>query len=85
MARDLDKLKEKLWEQFEKAVEKQKTYSDYDTSSSSYPHNHAIDNRNAIVNIANAIIGAEREQREQAREKREENERKNGISLPGKG
>lgn len=85
MARDLEQLKQILWEQFEKAVERQKKYYDSDTASNYYPSNNAITNRNAIANLANGIANIEREQREAAREKHEENERKNGITLPGKG
>lgn len=80
MARDLNRLKEELWTQFETAVKKQKDYEDRTYSSSSTPSNFGIDGRNSIANLAGAIVNVERELRERE-EKAQEAEK---LSLPGK-
>jgi len=64
MARDFDALKDALWTQFEKAVEKQDKYEDPSISREYTPTNMAIMGRNSIANLANAIINLEREERE---------------------
>ena len=77
MARDLDRLKEVLWEQFEKAVERQTRYEDSSSSGSSTPSNFAIAGRQSIGTLARAIVEVEREMRETE-------ERANGLRMPGK-
>jgi hypothetical protein len=64
MARDLDRLKEVLWAQFEKAVERQQRYEDSSNSGSSTPSNFAIAGRQSIGTLAQAIVDVEREMRE---------------------
>ena len=77
MERDLDKLREVLWEQFEKAVERQPKYEDYSTAGSSTPSNFAIAGRQSLGTLAQAIVDVEREMRERE-------EQVNGLRLPGK-
>lgn len=81
---DLDDLKRVLQEQFRAAVKRQPNYEDSNYASSSTPHNPAIQNRMAIAELANALINLNREQREARRDQQEQEERKNGIKLPGK-
>ena len=78
MPRDFDTLRDVLWTKFEKAVERQSQYEDRSNAGSSTPTNFAIDGRNAIANLASALVNLERE----ARERNSEN---NPIRLPGKG
>lgn len=80
MARDLNRLKEELWNQFETAVTKQSNYEDSRSSGSSTPSNFGIAGRNSIANLANAIVNVEREMRERE-EKAQEADK---LSLPGK-
>jgi len=61
--RTLEELKDTLWQQFDKAVERQPSYYDNDYASSSYPTNHAVQNRIAMGQIADAIVNIEREMR----------------------
>lgn len=82
MARDLDTLKEKLWDVFERAAGK--TYEDSTASGSSTPFNPTIENRKMLAEVARAITGIEQEQRAQRNEQREEEERKSGPKMPGK-
>ncbi|MEZ0223686.1 MAG: hypothetical protein ACAH83_03970 [Alphaproteobacteria bacterium] len=63
MARDLERLKEVLWNQFEKAVERQPDYEDRGDSGSSTPSNFAVAGRQSIGTIAQAIVDVEREMR----------------------
>ena len=77
MARDLERLKEVLWEQFEKAVERQPRYEDCSSAGNSTPSNFAIAGRTSIGTLAQAIVDVEREMREK--------EQKNsGFTLVGK-
>ncbi len=77
MTRDLEQLKNVLWEQFDEAVKKHPEYDDSTYSGSSYPFNPTIENRSAIANIAQAIVAIEREQREAQ-------EQTLGRPMPGK-
>ena len=77
MARDLDRLKEVLWEQFEKAVERQPKYEDSSCSGSSTPTNFAVAGRQSIGVLAQAIVDVEREMREKE-------EQAHGFRLVGK-
>jgi hypothetical protein len=61
--RTLEELKETLWKQFDKAVARQDSYYDNDYASSSYPTNHAVQNRAAMGALADAIVNVERELR----------------------
>lgn len=63
MARDLDVLKEALWEQFEKARKHSNYYDDYGTSSGNHPASQA---RMALAEVAKAIVAVESEQRARA-------------------
>lgn len=63
MARDLERLKEVLWEQFERAVDRQRNYEDSSNSGTSTPSNFAIAGRTSIGTIAQAIVDVEREMR----------------------
>jgi hypothetical protein len=80
MARDLNRLKDVLWDQFEKAVARQPDYEDRYNADSGTPTNFATAGRQAIGTLAQAIVDVEREQRKQS----EREEAKNGIRLPGK-
>ena len=84
MARNLDQLKETLWTHFEAAVKRHPQYEDSSGTSASTPFNPTIENRNAIANLANALVNLEAEQRAQRAEKLADDERKNGMKLPGK-
>lgn len=84
MARDLDTLKETLWTHFEAAIKRHPQYEDSTNSGQSTPFNPTIENRNAIANLASAIVSIENEQRAQRAEKLADDERKNGMKLPGK-
>jgi|GEM_PF-2500161 len=76
MARDLETLRDRLWEIFEEAHSRHKEYSD--GSPASYtPFNPKIQNRNAMANLGRAIAGIEQEIR-----LREESQ--NGFRLVGK-
>lgn len=77
MARDLETLKNILWEQFEAAVKRQPSYEDSNYSGSSTPFNPSIEGRKSLALLASAITGIEAEQREQAADG-------DSISLPGK-
>ncbi len=76
MARDLDRLKDVLWEQFEKAVDRQPKYEDYSSAGSSTPSNFAIAGRQSIGTLAQAIVDVEREMRER--------DEQGGLRLIGK-
>ncbi len=78
MPRDLDTLRDVLWTQFEKAVERQGKYEDPSSTASYTPTNMAIMGRNSIANLADAIVNLEREKRERSVDS-------NTIKLPGKG
>lgn len=77
MARDLERLKEVLWDQFEKAVERQPRYEDSSNSGSSTPSNFAIAGRQSIGTLGQAIIDVEREMRERE-------DQTSSLRLPGK-
>jgi hypothetical protein len=77
MARDLDRPKEVLWDQFEKAVARQPDYEDYPRAGSSTPSNFAVAGRQSIGTLAQAIVDVEREMRER-------DEQGNGLKLIGK-
>lgn len=77
MARDLYRLKEVLWDQFEKAVERQPKYEDCSSSGTSTPSNFAVAGRQSIGVLAQAIVDVEREMREKE-------EQANGFRLVGK-
>lgn len=59
MSRDLETLKSALWDNFEKAVARQKKYEETDSD-------RAIAARAAMAKLATAIIQTETEQRLQA-------------------
>lgn len=61
--RTLEELKDTLWKQFDKAVERQGSYYDQDYASNHYPTNHAIQNRIAMGSLADAFVNVERELR----------------------
>ena len=91
MARDISTLKKILWEQFETAVERNPDYEDSDDTAENTPFNPTMENLQSIAQLAEAIVPVEREQRAAAREQRtiqrqqrDDNERKNGLTLPGK-
>lgn len=69
MARDLERLKEVLWTQFEKAVEKQPRYEDRQDAGSSTPTNFGIAGRQSIASLAQALVDVERELREREEQK----------------
>ena len=74
MARTLEDLKAILWRNFEAAAEAQSQYknplhSNETRDNYASPANYAIQNREAMAHLAEAIIAVEREQREAAREK----------------
>ena len=75
MKRDLETLRDKLWEVFEEAAERHSSYEDSNRSSS--PFNPKAANRNAMANLAKAITGIETELRLC-------NEEQNGLRLAGK-
>lgn len=77
MARDLERLKEVLWDQFEKAVERQPQYEDRNSTSSSTPSSFAVAGRQSIGTLAQAIVDVEREMRKKE-------EQANGFRLIGK-
>ena len=77
MARDLETLRDTLWEVFEEARGRHKDYEDRTHSGSSTPFNPKIENRNAMANLGKAIAAVEREIREQ-------DETQNGLRLVGK-
>lgn len=64
MPRDLETLKDVLWTQFEKAVERQAKYEDPSSTGSYTPYNIAVSGRNSLADLANAIVNVEREARE---------------------
>lgn len=81
--RTLEELKETLWKQFDRAVARQESYSDYDASSQYYPSNHAIQNRIAMGAIADSIVNVERELRVRekiAEEQKIEDDVNDGLS-----
>ncbi|MBI1216696.1 MAG: hypothetical protein GC185_12870 [Alphaproteobacteria bacterium] len=77
MKRDLETLRDVLWEQFEKAVERQPKYEDSSSSGEYTPSNFAVAGRQAIGQLGKAIVDVEREIRER-------DEQANGMKLPGK-
>lgn len=77
MKRDLETLRDKLWEVFEEAAERHSSYEDNNYSNSSTPFNPRTTNRNAMANLANAIAGIETELRLR-------DEEQNGLRLAGK-
>ncbi len=62
MARDLEALKEVLWDQFDKARKHSDYYDDYGTSSGNHVASQA---RMALAEVAKAIVAVESEQRAQ--------------------
>ncbi len=66
--RDLNELKVHLWAQFDKAIQRQRNYKDHDQDYSRdyHPSNFAIQGRQSIALLAQAIIALETEQRRQA-------------------
>jgi uncharacterized membrane protein len=68
---------ETLWEVFEDSVEKSSDYEDDYSSGSSTPQNFGIQNRQAIAQLAEAIL-------ETRKADAAENRQENGIKLPGK-
>ncbi|HEX2751569.1 MAG TPA: hypothetical protein VHP34_00375 [Alphaproteobacteria bacterium] len=74
MPRDLETLRDTLWEIFEEAHERHNSYDDTKYGSS---NNHKIQNRNAMANLGQAIVGIEQEIRLQ-------DEAQNGLRLVGK-
>jgi len=74
MARDLETLRTKLWELFEEAAEKHKSYADgtYDQYT-----NTKLANRQGMATLADALVNTEREIRER-------DEAQNGLKLSGK-
>ena len=64
MERDLNQLKEKLWETLEEAFNRHASYSDPTYGGSSNAFSPKIENRNAIANLASAIVAVEKEIRE---------------------
>jgi len=77
MARDLETLRDTLWEIFEEAQRRHKDYEDSTYSGSSTSYNPKIDNRNALANLGQAIVGVEQEIRLR-------DEAQNGLRLVGK-
>jgi hypothetical protein len=77
MPRDLETLRDTLWEIFEEAHGRHKDYDDSRYSGSSTPYNPKIDNRNALANLGQAIASVEQEIRLQ-------DEAQNGLRLVGK-
>ena len=68
MARDLETLKDVLWDQFEEAVKRQKDYADPDISSETSneyasSRNFAQDNRRIIADLGRTILETIREER----------------------
>jgi len=64
MARNLARLKDVLWGQFEAAVEQQDSYEDSSSSGEYTPSNFAIHGRQSIAALAQAIVAVEAEERE---------------------
>lgn len=77
MPRDLETLRDTLWEVFEEAHSRHKEYEDRKSSGSSTPFNPAIENRNAMANLGQAIASIEQEIRLR-------DEAQNGLRLAGK-
>ncbi len=77
MTRDLETLRDTLWEIFEEAHGRHKDYEDGKNSGPSTPYNPKIDNRNAMANLGQAIASVEQEIRQQ-------DEAKNGLKLVSK-
>lgn len=77
MKRDLETLRNKLWEVFEEAAECHNNYQDCIWPGSSTPFNPKTANRNAMANLAQAITGIETELRLQ-------DEEQSGLRLAGK-
>ena len=63
--RDLNELKVHLWAQFDQAIQRQRHYADNDYSRDYNPFNFAIQGRQSIGLLAQAIIALETEQRTQ--------------------
>lgn len=66
MPRDLKTLHETLWNEFDAAVRRHPSYvenGDSSYASSSNPTNHAIENRKALAELAQAIVAVQREMR----------------------
>lgn len=59
MARDLATLKDKLWEVFEQAVERQEKYEDTKYAANGTPTNFAIAGRASIGTLGQAIAAVE--------------------------
>jgi hypothetical protein len=67
MQRDLETLRDKLWEIFEEAHARHSKYGDEDPASYR-PFNPKIENRNAMANLGQAIVSVEQEIRLRAAE-----------------
>lgn len=61
MARDLERVKEVLWEQFEQAVKRQPEYGDYASLSAANPTNLSILGRQSIGVLGQALATVEHE------------------------
>jgi hypothetical protein len=59
MPRDLEQLRQALWEEFEKAVERQPRYEDFAGPAAAAPMNFAIAGRQAMGQLAQAIVAVE--------------------------
>jgi len=59
MPRDLETLKERLWETFEDAVGRHSNYEDSRSSGTSTPFNPKTENKKAIAELAQAILAVE--------------------------
>lgn len=59
MPRDLETLKERLWETFEDAVGRYPNYEDSRSSGTSTPFNPKTENKKAIAELAQAIMAVE--------------------------
>jgi uncharacterized protein YicC (UPF0701 family) len=59
MPRDLETLKDKLWETFEDATARHSAYEDGRSSGSGTPFNPKTENRKAIADLAQAILAVE--------------------------
>lgn len=66
MARDLQELEDYLWEEFDTAKRRQKSFAGedgYSYSTQNHPGNYATENRRAIAELAHAIVAVRREKR----------------------
>ena len=59
MPRDLETLKERLWETFENATARHAGYEDSNGSAENTPFNPKTENKKAIAELAQAILAVE--------------------------